>query len=81
MKERKYSVAEIDALRSVCRSRCLFGTSYTGPGDACTSWSYDARELAARVEESVRTHMMAGHTAEDIYEEDEARAENWKDMA
>lgn len=67
MAERAYTVTEIDALRQVLKNK-MFGQRWV------TCFSSDAQEQedrrvareAAMVEDVVRTHMLAGHTAEDI---------------
>lgn len=77
MPERLYSVREIDALRLAIEHKWLFGTYGFYRGGS--SRSYREEEKAKCVEELVRTHMMAGHTAEDLYaservsEDDERR--------
>lgn len=64
--ERAYTVAEIDALRNAAGNKWLWG-SYRGPrGDGC-SRSYQEAERVRCVEDMVRTHMIAGHTAADLY--------------
>ena len=69
MTDRAYTVAELDALRSAVERRWLFGT--TAPlNTACFSRSYNEADKYAAVEQLVRTHMLAGHTAEDIYAAD-----------
>ncbi len=69
MSERSYTVKQIDDLRSAVEHKWLFG-SYTPQrsedGISCGR-SYRAGEKTACVEELVRTHMLAGHTAEDLY--------------
>lgn len=65
MSERAYTVSELDALRSAVESKWLFG-AYRTRG-ITYGRSYKEAEKAACVEELVRTHMMAGHTAEDLY--------------
>ena len=62
--ERAYTVREVDALRSACESKWLFG-SYRWRSGA--SRPYKQEEKTSCVEEMVRTHMLAGHTAEDLY--------------
>ena len=91
--ERKYSVAEIDALRKVVEQKWLwgrysgpprfprnvtpqtpytdkFGNSYGSPIEVpwgVSSRVYKETEKTAAVEQLVvRTHMLAGHTAEDL---------------
>jgi hypothetical protein len=69
MSERKYSVTEIDALRRAVENKWLFG-SYGQTGSAPHagfSRSYREDEKMIAVEQMVRTHMLAGHTAEDLY--------------
>lgn len=70
MGERAYTVREIDALRAAVEKKWLFG-SYNpwdrADGGSICSRSYRGEEKAAAVEEMVRTHMLAGHTAEDLY--------------
>lgn len=63
--ERTYTVAEVDALRHVVNNKWLFG-SYQGFSSGM-SRTYKEAERVACVEEMVRTHMLAGHTAEDLY--------------
>lgn len=64
MSERKYSVREIASLRSAVENKYLYG-SYTG--GTGMSRTYMASEKENAVEQRVRTHMLAGHTAEDLY--------------
>lgn len=86
---RAYTVHELDALRQVVESKWLYGwyslpaqrsnDEGGGTGYVWTrgvwSRSYDPNEKVKAVEEMVRTHMLAGHTAEDLIKsEDEARA-------
>jgi phenylacetate-coenzyme A ligase PaaK-like adenylate-forming protein len=69
MSEKKYTLNDIDALRAACRERYLYGTTARGSGSR-TSRPYTESELASSVEQQVRTYMMAGITAQDIYAED-----------
>ena len=71
MAERAYTVKEIDELREACETRWLFGTTVPREG-----WGrhYRPEEKAVAVEEIVRTHMLAGHTAADLHEEDRVKA-------
>lgn len=62
---RSYTVREIDALRAACENKWLFG-SYRVPDGITIGRSYREGEKTAAVEEMVRTHMLAGHTAEDL---------------
>lgn len=65
MSDRAYTVHELDALRRVCEYKWLFGTYGLGRNSGM-SRSYKPEEKTACVEQIVRTHMMAGHTAEDL---------------
>lgn len=66
MTEKKYSVSELDALRIAVEHKWLWGT-YNFSAKQGFSRSYREEEKAKAVEELVRTHMLAGHTAEDLY--------------
>lgn len=63
MTDRKYSVEEVNALRRVVESKYLFGSYH---GRCGFSRAYKDVEKDKTVEEMVRTHMIAGHTAEDL---------------
>jgi hypothetical protein len=71
MTDRAYTVKDIDALRGVIEQKLDWGY-YTGPhredgvtGSICGAmWRQGERTQA--VEEHVRTHMLAGHTAADL---------------
>jgi len=65
---RHYNVGEIDELRRACEMRWIYGT--TNLALAPAGGSYDPAEKAPAVEAMVRTHMMAGHTAQDLYRQD-----------
>lgn len=67
MIERAYTIKEIDDLRQCCETKFLFGT-YRLPegGRDLMSRPYREAERSAAVENMVRTHMLAGHTAEDL---------------
>lgn len=67
MENAKYTVAEIDALRGACESRYLFGTTAPTSG---MSRSYYEPDKAKAVEEMVRTYMLAGIRADDLYAQD-----------
>ena len=63
---RAYTVKEIDALRRVIGEKLIWGR-YRGPtGNFGMSGSYNQVELDKRVEERIRTSMIAGHTAQDL---------------
>ena len=66
MAERVYTVWELEALRQAVENKWLFG-SYTR-NSAGFSRSFREPERVFCVEQLVRTHMLAGHTAEDLYE-------------
>lgn len=65
MMERIYTVAEIEALRQAIENKYLFGT-YRGPTGNFQSQAYNETEKASVIEQRVRTHMLAGHTADDL---------------
>lgn len=65
MTERAYTVKEIDDLRRCCENKFLWGT-YSFPASSRFSRQYKEEEKSACVENMVRTHMLAGHTAEDL---------------
>lgn len=65
MSERAYTVSEIEALRQAVDTKWLFG-SYS-PKGMSMSRSYMADEKTYAVEQIMRTHMLAGHTAQDLY--------------
>lgn len=65
--DRAYTVKELDALRNVCENRYLFGRySPLMSVGGCFSRTYTETDKYACVEQMVRTHMMAGHTAQDL---------------
>lgn len=66
MSERKYSVNEIDALRRAVENKYLYGSYAQRFAINRTSRCYREEEKAVVVEQQVRTHMLAGHTAEDL---------------
>lgn len=70
MTGRAYTVDEIDQLRIVVENKWLFG-SYKLDG-VSFSRSYKEEERAAAVEQMVRTHMFAGHTAQDLLDSEVA---------
>lgn len=68
MSEKAYTVSQLDALRDAVENKWLWG-SYNGPsGDGSFSRAYKPDEKQKAVEEMVRSHMLAGHSAEDLLE-------------
>ena len=70
MSERKYTVSEIDQLRSAVRLRCIFGTSNSKHW-LHAYYAHNSQDMDKRIEEQLRTYMIAGITADDIYKEDD----------
>ncbi len=80
--EKSYTVKEIDELRYAVEKRWLYGTTYhplsqtiqTDRGEVLwvgiNSRDYKNDEKTIEVEQLLRTHMLAGHTAQDIYDAD-----------
>lgn len=66
MTGRSYTVKEVDELRSVIERKWLFGTYGWDEEAMQCSRCYKEGEKTVAVEEMVRTHMLAGHTAEDL---------------
>lgn len=64
MPERTYSVKQIDDLRVCCRNKYLFG--HYSLSQMISTTGQEDHEITKSVEEMVRTHMMAGHTAADL---------------
>lgn len=71
---RSYTVHEIDALRQACEQRWLFGSNRIGEGTQM-SRAYRSDEKDKGVEERVRTYMIAGITADDLWNADNPRSE------
>jgi hypothetical protein len=75
---RAYTVQELDALRYVVGHKWLWG-SYCSPTitEDRPVWArpYRGNELIVAVEELVRTHMLAGHTADDLRASESAEGE------
>lgn len=68
---RSYTVREIDDLRIACENKWLFGVYDTRPRNGFSvrsSRPYRGSEKTRAVEEMVRTHMLAGHTAKDLWD-------------
>lgn len=68
MEQRKYSVAEIDALRQVWRNRLIWGVYDHNRIDNKSQFGFQYKpvDLEHMIEDKVRTSMLAGHTAEDF---------------
>ena len=80
----KYTVSEIDELRYALQERYIWGTTYSPPPDTIiqstdtihgVSYSsrsrvYNQQEMNIVVEQRLRTYMIAGIKAKDIYAED-----------
>ncbi len=70
MTERAYTVAELDALRCVVEHKFLYGQyreRTTRQIQAhCWSRPYREEDRLATIEQQVRTHMLAGNTAQDL---------------
>lgn len=79
MSERAYTVTDLDDLRRAVRNKYIWG-NYHGGYDG--QWGRPGKigEAEVVVEEMVRTHMIAGHTASDLlasqepYEDEEDEA-------
>lgn len=67
--ERAYTVREVDELRQAVEHRWLYGTTRQSPGTT-VSRVFKSEEKEKCVEELLRTHMIAGHTAQDLYDAD-----------
>lgn len=65
---RPYTVEELDELRSIVEHKWLFGcyTPQRHESGISFSRSYKEHEKDIAVEQLVRTHMVAGHTAADL---------------
>lgn len=67
--ERAYTVAELDALRRAVDAKWMYD-SYHGPkfdrAGFAQGRSWFGSERTQEVEHLVRTHLLAGHTAEDL---------------
>lgn len=68
MMKKKYTVAEIDDLRSACDKRYLFGSSC--PQGIYRGQAYNEHEKNMAVEQMVQTFMQGGVTADDVRKED-----------
>lgn len=65
-----YTVSQIDELRRACERKYLYGTTKPRPSSDALSRSYNEGDMTKTVEERVRTYMLAGIYAQDIYESD-----------
>lgn len=79
MAERAYTVSELDDLRRVLRNKWLYGSYLPDwePGVSMMSRSYMPGEQDAAVEQMARTHMLAGHTSDDLLADERERQEKW----
>jgi hypothetical protein len=68
---RRYTVQEIDALRNVVENKYLNGTYRFPLGYSVATYNEQDKEHA--VEQRVRTHMLAGHTARDLLDSEPER--------
>ena len=68
MIQKKYTVKQIDDLRKTCENKWLYGTFKISNGQ---NWSrsYSQIEKDTGVEELVRTYMLAGITADELYKD------------
>jgi len=68
MTKRRYTVAEIDELHEVLRTKYLFGRYHHDPLKDEIVWSrtYNETDMLRSVGVALRTHMIAGHTAQDL---------------
>lgn len=76
MTQRKYTVDEIDDLRAALNNNFLFGCCYPDfsvPG-GLMSRVHSKNDKSNTVENQLRTHMFAGHTAEDLKGADTERS-------
>lgn len=62
---KKYTVKEIEDLRDVIERKYMFGT-YSLAYSPRMSICFKESEKTIHVEENLRTHMLAGHTANDL---------------
>lgn len=72
MADTRYSVKELDDLRSVVEHKWLFG-AYSPTSRSGISRSYNDADKTKSVEEIVRTHMLAGHTAQELIESEQPK--------
>lgn len=66
---RQYTVKEIDELRRCCETKFLYGFYRFPESNEVRHYTSRASyewERSRIVEEMVRTHMLAGHTAKDL---------------
>lgn len=73
---KKYTVQEIDELRQAYTLRWLYGSTVSDVGSLGFSRTYTQEEKVKCVEELVRTAMLAGIIAEEVYEEDRKKIRN-----
>lgn len=61
-----YTVREIDELRKCCSRKLKYGAYNEWPYEPGQGLIYSNPASQADIEEMVRTHMIAGHTAQDL---------------
>ena len=69
--KRAYTVREIDELRRACSTKWNFGTMY--PGNGIFGRPHGPGEDSVGIEEMVRTYMLAGITANDMYKSEQTK--------
>ena len=73
---KKYTVKEIEKLRNVIENKYMWG-SYQSYPDQGLSRSFSEVDKIKSVEEQVRTHMLAGHTAKDLLKHEREKDKGW----
>lgn len=63
---RKYDVVELNDLRAAVTTHWLYGTYFPRNGQNSRTCNSEA-EMSKAIEARVQTHMLAGHTATDLY--------------
>ena len=73
--ERAYTVSELDKLRNAINSKLTQGyyDPFWGTVGLLCSYSYNHNTIDKVVEERCRTHMIAGHIAEDLIENEKKK--------
>lgn len=79
MSERAYTVEELDALRALIRNKLKNGVYDINAIPTIFRMNDTGRDYAtSKVEELVRTHMLAGHTAQDLYASEQSPTQQEK---